>query len=600
MHWALRIGHFVFPGRAALAGLTLVVLALVYPRAQAGSIDDFFRAFTDEWVRLNPNIATSTRYFTGEEQDALETQLTPLTRDWRHKRVDLARRGLANLAKFDRATMTEAQRVSADLMQWQLEVVVEGQKYEDYAFPLDQFQGANIELVNTLTVVHPLNTEKDAVTYVTRLGEVEKRMDEATAEARELGAKGLIPPRFIVRTTIAQLRQFISTPPAQNPYVTAFWDRMTASGAIPQARREELRAAATTITADEIYPAWKKAIAVLEPLVAKTTDDAGLWRLKGGDAAYAYNLRRFTTTTLTPDEIHQIGLREVARLEKEMDATFRKIGRTTGTVKERIAQLEKDLAYPLTEAGRMQIMADVNGMITDAQKRSMLLFDRVPRAPVVARPYPAFRENTAAASYNGPARDGSRPGTFQIPLRPSNMTKFSLRSLVYHETVPGHHFQIALELENETAPRFRQIRALGGIPALSEGWGLYAERLAAESGWYDNDPEGYLGYLDSILFRARRLVVDTGLHAKKWTRQQAIDYGIEPSEVDRYVVYPGQACAYMIGQLKIVELRDKAQTALGNRFSPKAFHNVVLMTGTVPLPLLERQVEAYITAGSGL
>jgi uncharacterized protein (DUF885 family) len=239
-------------------------------------------------------------------------------------------------------------------------------------------------------------------------------------------------------------------------------------------------------------------------------------------------------------------------------------------------------------------MGDVNEIIRDAQQRSMTLFDRVPRAPVVARPYPAFRENTAAASYTAPARDASRPGTFQIPLRPSNMTKFGLRSLVYHETVPGHHFQIAMELENDAVPRFRQIRALGGVSALSEGWGLYAERLAAESGWYENDLEGQLGQLDAALFRARRLVVDTGLHAKKWTRQQAIDYGIEASEVDRYVVNPGQACAYMLGQLKIVELREKARTALGTRFSPKAFHNAVLLTGTVPLPILERQVDAYI------
>jgi uncharacterized protein (DUF885 family) len=328
--------------------------------------------------------------------------------------------------------------------------------------------------------------------------------------------------------------------------------------------------------------------------VARTTDDAGLWRFTGGDAVYAYNLRRFTTTTLTADEIHQIGLREVARIEKEMDEILRRLGRTNGSVKDRIAQLEKDLAYPLTDAGRMQIMTDINGIISDAQKRSMLLFERVPRAPVIARPFPKFRENTAAANYNAPARDGSRPGTFQIPLRPSYMTKFGTRSLVYHETVPGHHFQIALELENDANPRFRQIRALGGISALSEGWGLYAERLAAESGWYDGDPEGMLGYLDSALFRARRLVVDTGLHAKKWTRQQAIDYGIEASEIERYVVNPGQACAYMIGQLKIVELREKAQKALGNRYSPKAFHNAVLMTGTVPLPILERQVDAYI------
>jgi uncharacterized protein (DUF885 family) len=212
----------------------------------------------------------------------------------------------------------------------------------------------------------------------------------------------------------------------------------------------------------------------------------------------------------------------------------------------------------------------------------------------MARPFQRFQEANAAANYTAPARDGSRPGIFQIPLRPARMTKFNLRSLVYHETVPGHHFQIALELENTDLPAFRQLRVFGGISAPVEGWALYAERLAAESGWYDGDPEGLLGQLDSALFRARRLVVDTGLHALRWTRQQAIAYGIEASEVERYVVNPGQACSYMIGQLKIVELREKARTALGQRFSLREFHNVVLGTGSVPLELLERQVEAYI------
>jgi uncharacterized protein (DUF885 family) len=174
------------------------------------------------------------------------------------------------------------------------------------------------------------------------------------------------------------------------------------------------------------------------------------------------------------------------------------------------------------------------------------------------------------------------------------MTAFGLKTLVYHETVPGHHFQIALELENKTNPRFRQIRALGGISALSEGWGLYAERLAAENGWYENDLEGQLGQLDASLFRARRLVVDTGIHTKGWTRQQAIDYGIEASEIERYVVNPGQACAYMIGQLKLVELRDRARAALGSRFNAKEYHNAVLMTGTVPLTLLEEEVNKFI------
>jgi uncharacterized protein (DUF885 family) len=186
-----------------------------------------------------------------------------------------------------------------------------------------------------------------------------------------------------------------------------------------------------------------------------------------------------------------------------------------------------------------------------------------------------------------------------MPLRPEELTKFTLRSLVYHETVPGHHFQIGLMNEDTSLPKFRQIRAFGGISAITEGWALYAERLAAESGWYADDPEGHLGQLDSALFRARRLVVDTGLHTKGWTRQQAIDFGIGASEVERYVVYPGQATSYMIGQLRIVELREKARAALGDRFSLRAFHSVVLGAGAVPLNLLEAEVDAYIRSAGG-
>jgi uncharacterized protein (DUF885 family) len=581
------------PIRTALGAGVLVAFAmLAHPRAQAASIDDFFRSFTDEWMQMNPNAAIAARYFTGEKQDALEAQMTPWTREWRQQRVALARRALADLKKFDRRRLTGEQRLSADLMSWQLQVVVDGEKYQDFVFPLEQFNGANIELPNALTVVHPLNDAKDAANYLRRLAQVGTRMDEAVAEARRLADKGMIPPHFIIRATVTQMQQFIATPPAQNPLVTAFTSRIGL--AVPAAARESLRADAEKITAGQVYPAWRRAIALLEPLAAKATDEAGLSRFRDGDEAYAYALRRFTTTDLDADEIHQIGLREVARIESEMDAILRKLGRTTGTVSERIAQLQKEQAYPLTEVGRTQIMTDIAGIIRDAQQRSAALFERVPHAPIEARAFPRFRENNAAANYTAPSADGSRPGVFQIPLRPARMTKFGLRTLIYHETVPGHHFQIGLELENHAAPRFRQIRAFGPISALNEGWALYAEQLAAESGWYENDLEGLVGQLDGALFRARRLVVDTGLHAKGWTRQQAIDYGIEASEVERYVVNPGQACSYMLGRIKLLELRDKTQQALGSRYSPKAFHNAVLTTGTVPLPLLEQQVVAYL------
>lgn len=582
---------------------TFVLLMVSGLAAQTASptqtIDDFFRDFAAQWMRDNPTAATSARYFTGEEQDRLERQLTPETDAYGRARIRLARAGLAGLRKFDRMKMTEVQRVSADLMEWQLDTVVSEEPFLDYTFPLNQMTGVNVNLIEGLTVRHALANQRDAENYVAALAQVSARMDEAMAESGRLAAKNMVPPRFILQATIKQMQNFADPSPEQNPFVTILTQKMAAISSIPDPRREALRAEAEKIVSGQIYPAWKKAIALLESQLPRSNDDAGLWRLKGGAEAYAYFLRRYTTTNLTPDQIHEIGLKEVARIEAEMDAIFRRLGRTRGSLKERVEKLKQDIGYPVTEEGRVQIMADVEGIMRDAQKRSVALFDTIPKANVVAQPFPRFREANAAANYNRPTADGSRPGTFQIPLRPERMTRYALRSLVYHETVPGHHFQIALQVENAALPKFRQSGAFGGISAPVEGWGLYAERLAAESNWYEGDLEGLLGQLDSALFRARRLVVDTGLHAKHWTRQQAIDYGIEASEVERYVVFPGQACSYMIGQLKIVELREKARKALGAKFSIREFHNVVLNTGAVPLELLERQVDAWIRVNGG-
>jgi uncharacterized protein (DUF885 family) len=567
-----------------------------------GTIDDFFREFTDEWIRISPNLATSLRYFTGEEQDRLERQLTPLTIASARQRLQVARKGLAQLWKFDRTGMTETQRVSAEVMKWQLEMVVAEEPYWDYSFPLEQMNGWNVSAVERFTVARPLSKPRDAENYVAALGQVSVRMEEAIAESRRLAGKNIIPPRFILEATIKQMQSFVDPSPGQNPFVTAFADKMAAlsegTTAIPAAQREQLRAEAEKVVGTQIYPAWKKATATLQAQLPRSTNDAGLWRLKGGPEAYAFFLRRYTTTNLTADQIHEIGLQQVSRIETQMDGLLRKLGRTAGSVKDRTEKLRLDLQYPnpTSDESRAQIMRDADAIVRDAEKRAALLFDLRPKAPVTVQPFPRFREANAAANYNAPAPDGSRPGTVQIPRRIERMTTFGLRSLLYHEAVPGHHFHIALQVENKDLPRFMQVRALGGISAITEGWGLYAERLAAESGWYGDDIEGQLGQLDSELFRARRLVVDTGLHAKRWTRQQAIDYGIEASEVERYAVYPGQACSYMIGELKILELRDKAQKALGNRFALREFHNTVLRAGSVPLQVLEGQVDTYINA----
>lgn len=580
--------------------LLLPCLALAQPAPSRSAIDGFFARFTDEWVRADPDLATSSRYFTGEEQDKLEQQLTPRTRAYTLERIKRARRGLAELQKFDRNRMSEAQRVSAELMQWQLETTIAGEAFLDYDFPLDQFSGANVGLVESLTLRHPLVKPNDAANYVARMKHIGTRMDEAVSEARQLSTKNMLPPRFIVQTTLTQMRGFSDVAPAQNPLVTAFAQRIQNIEGLSSAQRSELQGQATRIVTEQVYPAWRRGIALLESILPKTTDDAGLSRFPGGADAYAYALGRFTTTKLTADEIHEIGLQQVARIEGEMDAIFRKLGRTEGTVAERARKLRADLSYPdpTSDSSRAAIMEDIDSMIADALKRSPTLFDLQPKSPVVAQPFPRFREASAAANYNRAPLDGSRSAIFQMPLRPQRMTKYGLRSLVYHETVPGHHFQIALEQENEELPKFRQARVLGGISAMSEGWALYAERLVAENGWYDGDLEGLLGMLDSQLFRARRLVVDTGLHAKKWTRQQAINYGIEASEIERYVVYPGQACSYMIGAIRITELRDRARDTLGDKFSPQQFHNVVLRTGTAPMELLSREVDRYITGAS--
>jgi len=582
----------------------LVVISGAGPRPAAASqaaIDDFFRDFTAEWIRSDPNLATSTRYLKGEEQDRLERQLTPETLAYRRARIQRARKGLAELAKFDRAKLTDTQRVSADLMEWQLTIVADEEPYFDYTFPLNQMEGVNVRLVEALTIRHPLLTEKDAENYIAVLGQLSARMEEAMAESKRIAAKQIVPPKFILQATIKQMHSFADPAPAQNALVTSFADKMAAIKSLAPARREELRAQAEAIVAQQVNPAWKRAAALLESQLPRSNDDAGLWRLKGGADAYAHFLHRYTSTKMTPEEIHQTGLRRVETIEKQMDTLLRRLGRTDGSVKDRIAKLSQDMSYPnpTSEASRAQIMQDIDAILWDAEKRAALIFDKTPRSPVIAVPFPAFREANAAANYNAPAPDGSRPGTFQYPRRVEKMTKFGLRSTVYHETVPGHHFQIALQVENQSLPPFRQFRVLGGISANSEGWGLYAEHLAAESGWYGDDIEGLLGELDAELFRARRLVVDTGIHAKHWTRQQGIDFGIEASEVERYTAMPGQACSYMIGELKIIELREKARKALGDKFSIREYHDVVLDTGTVPLELLERQVDAYIRSKGG-
>ncbi len=585
------------PFRKCARYLCALPLTVSLAHAQPQPIEEFFETFTAEWVRANPNLAISTGYFSGEEQRLLEQQLTPLGPEQRQAQLEQARRGLEQLAQYDLSSLPDALRISAEVMQWQLQMIVEGEAFEDYDFPLQQMSGANVNLINQLTVVHPLRSLADMESYLVRLQLVDERMNEALLQSRQLAERGIIPPSFILSATLEQLSRFISGPAEDNPLTTTLISKTADLADVTDAQRSEFAARAAMVVEQEVYPAWQAAVDALQSQQTRATSDAGLWRFPNGADIYAYQLRRYTTTDYTADQIHEIGLREVARIEETMDGLLRQLGLNDGSIQERVATLRERLAYSNDDEGRAQIMRDIDIMVADALERSAGgLFDRMPKAEVIAQPYPRFRWDNAAASYTAPPLDGSRPGIFQMPLRPSRLTNFALRSLVYHETVPGHHFQIALVGEDPNLPKFMQTRAFGGSAASSEGWALYAEQLANEYGWYDGDIGGLLGQLDSALFRARRLVVDTGLHAKGWTREQAIDFGIEASEIERYVVMPGQATSYMVGQLRITELREKARAALGDKFEIAQFHNVVLGLGVVPLPVLERAVDAYIAS----
>ncbi|MEJ1973647.1 MAG: DUF885 domain-containing protein [Lacunisphaera sp.] len=564
----------------SVAGLALgLFLSPAGLSAADPAFDQWADAFAADWVRANPSLATSTQYFTGAEQDALDRQLTPITKEYRAARVAAARQGLAGLAKFDPAKLDATQRISAGMLAWQLRDVVEAEPFNDYRYVFQQFSGLQVGLVNFLSQTHPIRNKRDIENYLARLDLVAAQMDEGLAQAKDRGGRGFVPPKFILTATIAQFDRFLAGAPHENVLVASLDERAAKLKDVSAAERAAFVATAEQIVAGAVIPSFQRAEALLKEQLPAATDEAGIGRFPGGDKAYAQALRQLTTTDYTAEQIHEIGLQEVARIEKEMDGYLQQLGYKDGSIKERMEQLDAASQPPAEPDPRPALLARYDEILRDAEKRAALIFDLRPVAPVVVKREPPFTEKSAAAHYTPPARDGTRPGIFWAPLPGPKFEINEMKTLVYHEAVPGHHFQIALQGEMTSLPRFRRDRVFGFISAHGEGWALYAEHLAAESGWYEDDVKGHLGQLNDELFRARRLVVDTGLHTMHWTRQQAIDYGIRASEVERYVVWPGQACSYKMGMLKILELRAKAQQALGPKFSLKEFHNVVLRAG---------------------
>ena len=560
------------------------------------AFDTWADAFAVDWVRLSPERATATQYFSGSEQDTLDRLLTPVTQLRRERQIVLAREGREQLDVWLAAPLEPAQRVSAATMRWNLENALQGQRFEDHGFVFNQTQGLHVRSVSFMTEIHPLRNAADVASYLARLEQVGMRQDEGIARARSAAARDLVPPRFIVERAQGQVAAFLDPAPENNVLVTALARRTQSLADLTPDARAKAVAEATRIVVQRVRPAYARVQAFLAELLPRTNDIAGLSRLPDGAAAYAQALARDTTTKLTADEIHAIGLAEVARIEAEMDRLLRSLGSNDGSVRERMRRLSQTNQLPAEPDPRPAMLARYTEIVRDAERRSEALFNLKPRARVEVRRVPSLTEAAASAYYTTPAPDGSRPGIMWVPLRGPVFDTVSMRSLAYHEAVPGHHFQMAIQQEVPGLPKFRSKQIFGGGSAHSEGWALYTERLAIDQGWYEGDTPSLLGALDYQLFRARRLVVDTGLHAKEWTRQQAIDYGIAASEVERYVANPGQACSYMIGMLRFLELREKARLALGSKFSLPAFHDVVLQTGSVPMDVLGEVVDHWVVS----
>jgi len=580
---------------ALLCLLPSLLSAAQRPAAPEG-FDGWVNRLSADWIR-DPAGAADAAAGNGDDEEAgaLWSEGLQARRD---RRLRLAQEGLAGLPQWPEAALTPSQRISAAMLRWQLERVVEGAAFADHQnlSLFEQRRGLHVALVESLTERASWRRPSDVTRYLARLERFAPRLEEGLELARGSTGRGFVPPQFILERVQTQLRMFLDHAPASNPLVATLSERMKGIEGLSVEEQAAALAKARAVVADEIRPSYQRVLAWVEEVLPRAAQDAGWNRLPRGEEAYAAALRGFTTTDLGAAEIHAIGLREVARLEAEAEVILRQLGHTEGTFNERMARATQG---PLVEAAdpRAALIARYTEYIRDAERRSDALFKRRPKAPVEVRRVPPLTERVASAYYSVPPPDGSRPGIFWVPL-PGNAFFYGarMRSLAYHEAVPGHHFQLALQQEQRDLPRFRARRTFGGISAHSEGWGLYAERLAVEQGWYEGDPAGKLGAIGSELFRARRLVVDTGLHTLGWSRERAIAYGISASEVERYITNPGQACSYMIGMLRILEMRERARAALGPRFSLPDFHDIVLTTGSVPLAVLERVVADWTAA----
>jgi uncharacterized protein (DUF885 family) len=507
-------------------------------------------------------------------------------------------------ASYDRASLSYQEQLTYDMGNWFMGKMKDGaDKWRYHNYPVNQLFGVQNGFPTFMESAHQVNSVGDAEDYNARLGKISLKFAQVIDGLKLREEKGIIPPSFVLEKVIAEIEGFVNTPVEQNILYSSFEKKLTEAKNIDEADRTRLLADAKQQIDGTVYPAYRNLLAFLVEQKPKATADAGVWKLPEGDQFYAFVLEMFTTSTLTPDQVHQLGLDEVARIHGEMREILAAQGydasQPVGALMRKLGEEERFL-YADTPEAREQILKDYQTIIDEVSAGLDPWFAVKPKMGVKVERIPEFKEKTSpGAYYNQPAMDGSRPGIFYANLYDIKATpKFDMRTLAYHEAVPGHHFQVTIAQENTELPLFRR---MAPFTAYVEGWALYAERVAWEAG-FQKDPFDNLGRLQAELFRAVRLVVDTGMHAKRWTREQAIDYMIAntgmadsdvTSEIERYIVMPGQACSYKVGMIEILKLREEARAKLGDKFDIREFHTVVLKNGAMPLFLLRQVVEQW-------
>lgn len=551
----------------------------------------------------DPELLTSLRLLEPLGIDGHNARLTDASVKQDERVAQQWQQDLDTLHRYDRAELSPSQQLAYDVMDWYVAGEVEGKRWRYHNYPVNPLFGVQSELPTLMATQQSVANAHEAGQYLERLDGFGIKFGQVLEGLRLREERGIIPPQFVVHKVLEQMRAFVGVPAEQNMLYTAFADKLkTATGISDDQRGEWLAKAGDRIT-HGVYPAYDQLIAYFERLQPKARSNNGAWAMPEGDAFYAFAVRQSTTSDMTPEELHQLGLAEVARIEAEMDALLREQGYTEGSVGARMTLLGKEprFLYTDTDAGRAECLADFQKIIDEISAGMGAAFNHVPAGKVQVRRVPEFKEKTSPQAYYDPAPlDGSRPGTFWVSLRDvGEIKKFAMRTLAYHEAIPGHHFQISIARGLKDVSIVQRVLP---FTAYSEGWALYAEHLAQELG-YEKDPFDDLGRLRDEQFRAVRLVVDTGMHYKRWTREQAIAYMIDKTgmpegdvvaEIERYLVWPGQALAYKTGMLKILELRARARAALGERFDLKEFHDQVLMAGALPLGVLEARVDRWI------